>query len=393
MSHSYDVIVIGLGGMGSAAACHLAGRGQRVLGLERFGPAHSLGASHGGSRIYRQSYAEGPEYVPLLLRARELWDQLGVDAGTEVFTRTGGIVVGHADSPMVAGSLRSAREWGLAHEVLGAAEIRNRFPTFKLADDEVAFYERQAGVVRPELTVAAHLRLAERRGAELRFNEPVTRWEVLPSGGVQVITAGGKATAARLVIAPGAWAPRLLPELAVPLRVERRATYWFAPKGGVAPFGITRHPVYVWETPDSGEMYGFPALDGADGGVKVGFHCGATDDGGAAADPDHLDREIRPLEVQEMQDFLHSRIPALAAGRFLRGTACTYTLTPDEHFVLSSHPEHSQVIVACGFSGHGFKFVPVIGEILADLAIDGTTRHPISLFDASRSTTFGGLQP
>jgi glycine/D-amino acid oxidase-like deaminating enzyme len=166
VSHSYDVIVIGLGGMGSAAACHLAGRGQRVLGLERFGPAHSLGASHGGSRIYRQSYAEGPEYVPLLLRARELWDQLGVDAGTEVFTRTGGIVVGHADSPMVAGSLRSAREWGLTHEVLGAAEIRNRFPTFKPADDEVAFYERQAGVVRPELTVAAHLRLAERRGVK-----------------------------------------------------------------------------------------------------------------------------------------------------------------------------------------------------------------------------------
>lgn len=388
MRHSYDVIVIGLGGMGSAAASHLAGRGQRVLGLERFGPAHSLGASHGGSRIYRQSYAEGPEYVPLLLRARELWDRLGVDAETEVFTRTGGIMIGRADSPMVAGSLHSAREWGLAHEVLDAAEIRRRFPTFTPADDDVAFYEREAGVVRPELTVTAHLRMAERRGAELRFNEPATRWEALPGGGVRVITAGGTATADRLVIAPGAWAPRLLPDLAVPLRVERRVTFWFAPKGGGAPFGITRHPVYVWETPGAGEMYGFPALDGADGGVKVGFHYG-----GGAADPDHLEREIRPAEVQEMQDFLGSRIPALAAGRFLRGTACTYTLTPDEHFVLSPHPEHSQVIVACGFSGHGFKFVPVIGEILADLAVDGTTRHPISLFDASRSTTFGAPQP
>ncbi|MFE7795343.1 N-methyl-L-tryptophan oxidase [Streptomyces sp. NPDC057460] len=387
MSQSYDVIVIGLGGMGSAAAYHLAGRGQRVLGLERFGPAHSLGASHGGSRIYRQSYAEGPEYVPLLLRARELWDRLGVDAETEVFTRTGGIVVGHADSLMVAGSLHSAREWGLAHEVLDAAEIRSRFPTFSPADDDVAFYERQAGVVRPELTVAAHLRLAERCGAELRFNEPATRWEALPGGGVRVMTAGGAATADRLVIAPGAWAQRLLPDLAVPLKVERRATYWFAPEGGVSLFDITRHPVYIWDTPGA-EMYGFPAIDGADLGVKVGFHYG-----GAAADPDHLDREIRPVEVEEMRDFLRSRIPALAVGRFLRGTACTYTLTPDEHFVLSSHPEHSQVIVACGFSGHGFKFVPVIGEILAGLAIDGTTHHPIPLFDASRSTTFGALQP
>ncbi|MFJ2397243.1 N-methyl-L-tryptophan oxidase [Streptomyces sp. NPDC087843] len=386
MSHSYDVIVIGLGGMGSAAACHIAARGQRVLGLERFGPAHSLGASHGGSRIYRQSYAEGPEYVPLLLRARELWDRLGVDADTEVFTQTGGIVVGHADSPMVAGSLHSAREWGLAHELLDAAEIRSRFSTFSPADDDIAFYERQAGVVRPELTVAAHLRLAERRGAELRFNEPATRWEALPGGGVRVITGGGTATADRLVIAPGAWAHRLLPDLSVPLRVERRATYWFSPKGGVAPFGISHHPVYVWETSGGGEMYGFPALDGADGGVKVGFHYG-----GAAADPDHLDREVHPAEVEEMQVFLRSRIPALAAGRFLRGTVCTYTLTPDEHFVVSSHPELSQVIVACGFSGHGFKFVPVIGEILADLAIDGTTHHPISLFDASRSPT--GAQP
>ncbi|WP_457493255.1 N-methyl-L-tryptophan oxidase [Streptomyces sp. P5_D11] len=386
MSQSYDVIVIGLGGMGSAAAYHLAGRGQRVLGLERFGPAHSLGASHGGSRIYRQSYAEGPEYVPLLLRARELWDRLGLDAETEVFTRTGGIVVGHADSLMVAGSLHSAREWGLAHEVLDAAEIRSRFPTFSPADDDVAFYERQAGVVRPELTVAAHLRLAERRGAELRFNEPATRWEALPGGGVRVITAGGAATADRLVIAPGAWAQRLLPDLAVPLKVERRATYWFAPEGGVSLFDITRHPVYIWDTPGA-EMYGFPAIDGAGLGVKVGFHYG-----GGAADPDHLDREIRPVEVEEMRDVLRSRIPALAVGRFLRGTACTYTLTPDEHFVLSPHPEHSQVIVACGFSGHGFKFVPVIGEILADLAIDGTTHHPIPLFDASRSTTFGALR-
>lgn len=203
MSRSYDVVVIGLGGMGSAAAYHLARRGQRVLGLERFGPAHAFGASHGGSRIYRQSYAEGPDYVPLLLRARELWDELGRDCGEVMFTRTGGLTIGRADSPMVAGSLRSARRWELAHDVLDSAAIRRRFPTFRPADEDVAFYEHQAGVVRPELTVAAHLRLAERHGAELRFHTPVTRWEPEPGGGVRVVTPEGTVTAGRAVVAPG----------------------------------------------------------------------------------------------------------------------------------------------------------------------------------------------
>jgi monomeric sarcosine oxidase len=378
LSRTYDVVVIGLGGMGSAAVCHLAARGARVLGLERFGPAHDRGASHGGSRIYRQSYAEGPQYVPLLLRARELWDRLGRDAGEEVFTQTGGITVGPPGSAMIAGSLRSAREWDLPYELLDAAAIRARFPTLAPADEDVAFYEQQAGIARPERTVAAQLRLAERHGAELRFHEPATRWEPEPGGGVRVVTAAGTVTAGSLVVAPGAWAPGLLPGVGVPLRVERRVMFWFEPEGGTAPFAAGRHPVYVWEGAEGGELYGFPALDGPGGGVKVGFHAV-----GGAADPDRLDREIHPAEVAEMRDFLRPRIPALA-GRFVRGAACTYTLTADEHFVISPHPGLPQVVVACGFSGHGFKFVPVVGEILADLALDGATRHPVAPFAAMR---------
>ncbi|MCX5264685.1 N-methyl-L-tryptophan oxidase [Streptomyces sp. NBC_00199] len=378
MSRSYDVIVLGLGGMGSSAAYHLARRGERVLGLERFGPAHALGASHGGSRIYRQGYAEGAAYVPLLLRAQELWDRLATESGREVFTPTGGLVIGPQDSPMVAGSVRSAEVWGLEHEVLDSADIRRRFPTFSPADDEVAFYERGAGVVRPELTVRAHLDLAAASGAELRFEEPASRWEIDAHGGARVVTSRGTYVADRLVIAPGAWAPRLLADIGVPVRVERRVMYWFAPRGGTAPFTPDRHPVYVWEDRTGTDIYGFPALDGPDGGAKVAFH-----DRGAAADPDQLDREIHPQEVEAMRAYLRPRIPALA-GPFLKGAACTYSLTPDEHFVLSTHPAHPQVTVACGFSGHGFKFVPVVGEIIADLVLTGTTAHPVELFDARR---------
>ncbi|MET7701083.1 N-methyl-L-tryptophan oxidase [Streptomyces sp. NPDC005485] len=379
MARPYDVIVIGLGGMGSAAAYHLARRGRRVLGLERFGPVHALGASHGGSRIYRQSYAEGAGYVPLLLRARELWRELAADCGEEVFTTTGGLVLGPHDSPMVAGSVRSALTWGLEHEVLDSNEIRRRFPTFTPTADDVAFYEREAGVARPELTVTAHLDLAARHGADLRFEEPVDSWLIDGPGNVRVVTAKETYVADRLVIAPGAWASRLVQDIHVPVRVERRVMYWFSPQGGTAPFGPDRHPVYVWEDRDGGDVYGFPALDGADGGAKVAFHAK-----GSPADPDHLDRQIHPDEVEAMRAYLRPRIPALADGHFLKGAACTYTLTPDEDFVLSTHPLHPQVTVACGFSGHGFKFVPVIGEIIADLAVEGSTAHPIAPFDARR---------
>ncbi|MFG2640760.1 N-methyl-L-tryptophan oxidase [Streptomyces sp. NPDC048370] len=381
MTRSFDVIVLGLGGMGSSAAYHLARRGRRVLGLERFGPAHALGASHGGSRLYRQSYAEGESYVPLLLRARELWEQLAVDSGREVFTTTGGLIIGPQDSAMVVGSVRSAKAWDLPHEILDSAEIRRRFPTFSPAADEVGFHEREAGVARPELTVSVHLDLAAAHGAELHFEEPVLRWDVDAVGGVRVVTARETYMADRLVIAPGAWAPQLLADIGVPVRVERRVMYWFAPEGGTAPFEPERHPVYVWEDRTGSSIYGFPALDGPNGGAKVAFH-----EGGAPVDPDLLDREIHPEEVEEMRTYLRTRIPTLA-GDLLKGAACTYSLTPDEHFVVSAHPRHPEVVVACGFSGHGFKFVPVIGEILADLAVDGTSRHPIDLFDAGRPRT------
>jgi sarcosine oxidase len=376
---SYDVIVVGLGGMGSAAAYHLAARGVRVLGLEKFGPAHSHGASHGGSRIIRQSYFESPEYVPLLLRSYDLFDRLAADSGQEVIRLTGGVMVGRPDSRTVAGSRASAEQWGLEHEMLDAGELRRRFPTLAPGPDEVALYEAKAGFVRPEATVAAHLHLAGAKGADLRFYEPMTSWEATADG-VRVHTGGGMYTAGRLVIAPGPWAPELLADLGVPLKIERQIQFWFQPRGGVAPFLPERHPIYIWEDAEGGQIYGFPAIDGPDGGAKIAFFRR-----GGLTTPDTLDTGVHPAEIAEMVDYCGQRLPDLP-GRFLRGEPCMYSNTPDEHFVIATHPAHPAVTVACGFSGHGFKFVPVVGEILADLATCGSTVHPITLFDPRRLT-------
>jgi sarcosine oxidase len=374
---AYDVIVAGLGGMGSAAAYHLAARGHRVLGLEKYGPAHDRGASHGGSRIIRQSYFEGPEYVPLLLRSYELFERLAADSGHDLIRLTGGLMVGRPDSRTVAGSRLSAERWGLDHEMLDATEVRRRFPTMNPGSDEVALYEVKAGFVRPEATVATHLTLASAAGADLHFHEPMTRWTP-SSGGVRVTTGSGSYDAGRLVISPGPWAPALLAAVGVPFSVERQVQYWFQPTGEVARFLPDRHPVYIWEDPRGSQIYGFPAIDGPDGGAKVAFFRR-----GLPTTPEALDTDVHDDEIRTMAAEAGRRLPDLP-GRFLRGEPCLYSVTPDEHFVIGAHPAHEAVTVAAGFSGHGFKFVPVVGEILADLATTGTTRHPIGLFDPQK---------
>ncbi|PZA20633.1 N-methyl-L-tryptophan oxidase [Modestobacter versicolor] len=362
--------------MGSAAAAHLAARGQRVLGLEQFTPAHDRGSSHGDSRIIRQAYYEDPAYVPLLRRSYELFEDLQASS-PGVLTLTGGLMMGPADSATVRGSLASARAWDLPHELLDAAELRCRFPTFAVEDGTVALHEDRAGFVRPEQTVLEHLRRAAAAGADLRFGEPALGWAADAGGeGVTVRTATGEHRAASLVVSAGAWAPRLLPDLAPHLTVERQLLFWFAPDGPVGPF--REQPVFIWENTGELQLYGFPAYGPDSEGVKVAFFRN-----GRPTDPDRLDRTVTAGEVAEMRAHLARRMPALA-GRHLRSVACMYTTTPDQHFVLSVHPEHPQVAVAAGFSGHGFKFVPLVGEVLADLVTERATRHPIALFDPAR---------
>ncbi|MDG4666562.1 N-methyl-L-tryptophan oxidase [Mycobacterium sp. 236(2023)] len=377
-SQTFDVIVIGLGGMGSAAAYHLAARGQRVLGLEKFTPAHDKGSSHGGSRIIRQSYFEDPAYVPLLLRAYELWDELAKDSGRDVYRMTGGLFIGPPDCLTVAGSLRASQEWNLPHDLLDGNEIRSRFPNFTPKPGDVALYEAKAGFARPELTVQAHLDLAEKAGATLRFGEEVLEWSET-SGGVTVRTEAGTYTAGQVVICPGAWAPQLLADFGIPITVERQVLYWLDPVGGTEPF--VDHPIFIDENASGMQIYGFPAIDGPKGGVKVAFFRK-----GVECTPETIDRSVHDSEIREMRERTAELLPALD-GPCLHSATCMYSNTPDQHFVIARHPDSANVTVACGFSGHGFKFVPVVGEILADLAITGATTHPISLFDPRRLVT------
>nr|WP_085172592.1 N-methyl-L-tryptophan oxidase [Mycolicibacterium iranicum] len=377
-SQTFDVIVIGLGGMGSAAAYHLAARGQRVLGLEKFTPAHDKGSSHGGSRIIRQSYFEDPAYVPLLLRAYELWDELARDSGRDVYRMTGGLFIGPPDCLTVAGSLRASQEWDLPHDLLDENEIRQRFPNFTPQPGDIALFEAKAGFARPELTVQAHLDLAEKAGATLRFGEEVLEWSETARG-VTVRTVAGTYTAGQVVICPGAWAPQLLADFGIPITVERQVLYWLDPVGGVEPF--VDHPIFIDEDASGMQIYGFPAIDGPRGGVKVAFFRK-----GIECTPDTIDRTVHDREVREMRDRAAQLLPALD-GPCVHSATCMYSNTPDQHFVIARHPDTENVTVACGFSGHGFKFVPVVGEILADLATTGATTHPISLFDPRRLVT------
>ena len=374
---TYDAIVAGLGGMGSATVYQLAGRGRRVLGLEKFSPAHDKGSSHGRSRIIRQAYFEGAAYVPLLLRAYELWERLEEETGKELMTLTGGLMIGRREDELVSGSMQCAKAHNLPFELLDAGEIRDRFPPLSPDPETVALYEEKAGFVRPEETIQAHLDRASSLGADLRFEEPVLSWEASGEG-VRVETEKGSYEAERLVISPGAWAPQLLAELGLPLEVERQVMYWFEPKSGREPFLPDRFPIFIWEPDDGNMFYGFPAQDG-DRGVKAAFFRA----GGVPTTPETIDREVHQGEIDLIRGYLAEHVPELA-GRCLDARACMYTNTPDEHFVISVHPEFERVTIACGFSGHGYKFCSVVGEILADLATEGLTPHPIDLFSPAR---------
>jgi sarcosine oxidase len=388
MTNRYDAIVLGLGGMGSAAAYQLARRGKRVLGLERHTPAHDKGSSHGQTRIIRQAYIEGPAYVPLVLRAYELWEQIEHDTGRtgELLTVTGGLMMGRQGSKTITGSTLSAEAFDLPHEILDAKEIRRRFGPLKPSSDEIALYEYKAGYLAPEACVAAHLAQAATLGAELHFEEPATSWSASPDGsGVSVTTERAIYHAERLVVAAGPWAAQVLNDLALPLSVERQVLYWFQPEGGAAPFAKDRFPIYIWEADETYAdgrfvtFYGFPAVDGPDGPVKVSFHSIDVE----RCTPATIDRNVRPWEVERMRGVLRERIPSLS-GECVKAVTCMYTMTPDEHFVIDLHPAHKQVVVASPCSGHGFKFCSVVGEILADLALDGTTRHDIAQFAIGR---------
>jgi sarcosine oxidase len=361
---TFDVIVVGLGGMGSAAAAHASARGKRVLALEQFQPAHDQGSSHGRSRVIRLAYFEHPAYVPLLRRAYALWHRLEEQTGRSVLQLTGGLMIGSPDGEVVSGSLRSAREHALEHEILDAQAIRRRFPAFTPDANTVALFEKDAGIVFPEEAIRAHLDIAVDNGAHLHFDERVEGWEQTPTGHIEVRTPRGRYHCDRLILAPGPWAMELFKMDSLPLEVEPQQLHWFEPSGGEAPFDRERFPVYIWDLGDGVQFYGFPADH--EGRVKVAFF------------------RSKVTGEDAMRAALQPRVPALAAGVLVDTVSCKYTLTPDQHFVLGMHPVFENVVIASPCSGHGYKFASVVGEILAGLAIDGATPHSIDLFAPTR---------
>lgn len=374
MAATYDVIVAGLGAMGTAACWHLARRGLSVLGLEQFGIPHALGSSHGGSRLYRTCYYEHPDYVPLVQRAVVLWRELEARSGNALLTQTGGLYAGPPDNELVVGSLATARAHGLAHETLDRQALADRFPQFHVPDDSIAMFEADAGFVRPELAVATMAQLALQEGADLRAYEPVTRWDA--AGGVFVRTPRGEYSAARLVICGGPWNSRLLRGLGVELVVSRQVTGWVWP-GDPAPYTPERFPVWAIGGPDGGFHYGVPFLPGVPG-LKIATHAR-----GPAVDPDTVVRQPVPEDEETFLSALRSYLPG-ARGPVVSMTVCIYTSSPDSHFILDRHPEAPGVVLAAGFSGHGFKFAPVIGEALADLAQHGRSDLPIGFLGLGR---------
>ena len=369
----FDVIVIGLGAMGSATAYHAARRGERVLGLDAYPRGHKNGSSHGTTRIIREAYFEAPEYVPLVQRAYTLWRELEVESGRNLLTITGGLTIGTSDSEFVNGARMSALLHHLPYEELSSTAVAARFPGFRLPDEMVAIYEPNAGMLDPEACVFAHLDLAARHGAEIRHSESARHWSV-DGDGVRVETEHGVYTAGRLVITAGPWTSDVLSDIALPLRVQRIVNVHFTP---TAPdiFVPERCPVYLMQVPE-GDYYGFSALPGE--GVKIGRH-----EIGEVCTPETIRRDVDPEEIAMLRAVLDRYMPG-AAGEVLWTLTCMYTNTPDRHFILDRHPAHDSVVYGCGFSGHGFKFASVIGEVLADLATGGTTRHDIGFLSAAR---------
>ena len=361
--------------MGSATAAHLARRGWRVLGLEQFDLLHERGSSHGLTRIIRLAYHEDPSYVPLLRRAYELWHALEADVQERLLITTGSLEGGPENGPMFRGALRAAEEHELTHEVLDAFHIQERYPAYRgLSADTRAIFQPDGGFLLAERTILAHVNVALRYGADLRFRQRVLGWRATDDG-VAVDTEAGIEEADRLVICAGAWARALVPslrDLAVP---ERQVLAWLQP---LRPelFAPDAFPVFVLEV-EEGSFYGFPVHD------VPGFKFGKFHHLGQPIDPDDLDRSARPEDEQLLRGFAERYFPA-GAGPTLMLKACMFVNSPDEHFIIDTLPESPAVSIAAGFSGHGYKFCSVVGEILADLAERGETRHDTELFRLSR---------
>jgi sarcosine oxidase len=371
----FDVAVIGLGGMGSAALAHAAARGASVIGLEQFELPHDRGSSHGKSRMIRKAYFENQAYVPLVLRAYELWRELERESGEELLRITGVLAVGQETSTIIQRTRHTAGQHDLPLEELSKRDIESRYPTLKLLPGESGVLETDGGVLDPERAIGAHARLADRHGAELRCGVAMQRWEPTSAGFEVHLTDGSRFETRALVLTLGAWLEKALESLGAAIDVQRNVQVWFQPATDAYRAG--RFPSFLLDRAElPAPLYGFP--DFGDG-VKAAFHSH-----GEITEADRLNRAVdESRDVAPVAAALEEWMPG-AAARALGAKPCMYSLTPDHDFVIDRHPDHPKLVVCGGFSGHGFKFAPVVGEIAADLALDGGTPHDIGFLSLAR---------
>jgi sarcosine oxidase len=382
-----DVIVVGLGAMGSATCFQLAARGASVIGIDRHQPPHPYGSTHGETRITRLAIAEGPEYVPLVRRSHELWRAIEQQAGIQLLTQTGGLILGHAANPFLAQTRSSARQYEIVHENLSNAELVQRFPMFALDDQTAAYYEPGAGYVRPEAAVRAQLELARRHGARLQLGEQVEEWSASEDG-VTVATDAVSYGARHMVLCAGPWIPQLFPEGRAVFAVYRQLLCWFPIRDGYEQ--LRDMPVFVWDLRGERQdvihlfgFYGFPAVDGPEGGVKL-----ATESYERTTTPDGRQHPATEPEIEEMYHrYVSPHLPWLGAQP-LRTVSCLYTSTVGSRFVIDRHPEHDSVSIVSACSGHGFKHSPAIGEAVAQWVTGRASDIDLSPFSLSRASAW-----
>lgn len=387
MKKRYNTIVLGLGAMGSAAAFQLAKRGKKVLGIDQFSPPHRNGSSHGDTRITRQAIGEGEQYTPLALRSYEIWGEIERETGRKLLEKCGGLIISSGAKTAVnhvanffENTIAAANKFGIKHETLNADQVRARFPQFNIRDNEMAYFEPEAGFLRPEVCIEAQLELANKYGAEIHENEKVLSF-VEVDGVVTVTTDKAEYEADSLIVSAGPWLPTFLSqEYAQYFTVVRQVLYWFEITAPVEQYAHDKLPVFIWELQGNTQgVYGFPAIDGPSGGLKI-----ATEQYGVETTVDTVNREVGEEEVRLMyQDFVAPYFPGLS-DTCIKAVSCLYTVTPDSHFVIDKHPQYPSVVIASPCSGHGFKHSAAIGEVLAQMVTDGKTTIDIECFSLRR---------
>lgn len=380
MQNSFDVIVIGLGAMGSAAVFQLAKRGVKVLGIDQFAPPHVYGSTHGETRITRLAIGEGAEYVPFVMRSHEIWRKIEIETGCDLLTQCGGLIIArrsnrgvhHGKYQFLKQTIAAAKKFGIEHETLTTDEIQKRFPQFNLTGDEEGYYEPAAGFLRPEKCVEAQLELAQKHGAVLKTNEKVLSYET-ENKTVTVKTDKATYTAQKLIISAGAWVKELLETHQDKFKIYRQVLYWFELEDNLDLY--KEMPVFIWMhgVDTNNFFYGFPSLDTTT--IKL-----AREEFDSDIDPDNVKREVDETEKETMyEEFIKGRMRGVSS-KCVKASTCLYTQTPDSNFVIDFHPEHSEIIIASPCSGHGFKHSAAIGETLAQLATHGESKIDISKF-------------